>query len=70
MINSSKIPNSNKSPALSLLEIEHAAFCKSEDKLAARPLSEEFEVNVVWQKLPKEYVGLNAEELDDMLLLV
>ena len=40
VINSSKIPNSNKSPSLSLLEIEHAAFCKSEDKLAARPLSE------------------------------
>ncbi|MQF68751.1 quinolinate synthase NadA [SAR202 cluster bacterium AD-804-J14_MRT_500m] len=64
MINSSKIPNVNKKPALSLLEIEHAAFCKSEDNLAARPLAEEFGVKVDWQKLPNEYVHLNAEELD------
>ena len=67
VINTSKTPNLNKNPALSLLEIEHAAFCKSEDQLAARPLSEEFAINVVWQKLPREYIDLNAEELDDRI---
>ncbi len=53
-----------RDPVLPITEIEHSAFCKTEDELAARPLADEFKVNVRWQQIPIEYLHLTAQELD------
>ena len=50
-----------------LTEIEHAAFCKTEDELPSKSLAEEQAVNVRWQKLPTEYLHYTAEELDQRI---
>lgn len=56
-----------KEPALPITEIEHSAFCKSEDELPAKPLLDEIKVNIRWQKIPVKYLHLTAEELDQRL---
>ena len=48
-------------------EIEHAAFCTTEDDLPAKPLAQELTVNVRWQNLPNEYVHCPVEELDQRI---
>ena len=50
-----------------ITEIEHAAFCKTEDELPSKSLAEEQAVNVRWQKLPTEYLHYSAEELDQRI---
>lgn len=55
---------SNKKPTLPVTEIEHTAFCKTEDELPAQPLIDELKVNIRWQEIPVEYLRLNVEELD------
>ncbi|PKB82219.1 MAG: quinolinate synthetase [SAR202 cluster bacterium Io17-Chloro-G9] len=47
-----------------ITEIEHSAFCKTEDELPSKSLAEEMAVNVRWQGIPNEYLHLSAEELD------
>ena len=56
-----------RTPVLPITEIEHSAFCKTEDELAARPLADEFKVNVRWQQIPIEYLHLTAQELDSRI---
>lgn len=50
-----------------ITELEHAAFCKTEDELPAKPLAEELSVNVRWQQVPTEYLHYTAEELDQRI---
>ena len=58
-----KNPGAGRKPFLPITEIEHAAFCKSEDELPAKPLLDEIKVNVRWQKIPLKYLRLDADEL-------
>jgi quinolinate synthase len=51
-------------PTIPITEIEHAAFCKTEDELPAKSLAEELAVNVRWQNISSEYLHLSASELD------
>ena len=50
-----------------ITEIEHAAFCKTEDELPAKSLAEELAVNVRWQNISPEYLHLSPEELDERI---
>jgi len=43
-----------------ITEIEHAAFCKTEDELPSKSLAEELAVNIRWQKIPDEYLHYPA----------
>lgn len=54
-------------PSLPITEIEHTAFCKSEDELPAKPLLDEIKVNIRWQKIPVQYLHLTADELDQRI---
>ena len=56
-----------KEPFVPLTEIEHSAFCRTEDELKAKSLSEEMKVNVKWQRIPTDYLHLSAEELDQRI---
>lgn len=56
--------NTNKTPTLPVTEIEHTAFCKTEDELPAQPLIDELKINIRWQEIPVEYLKLTVEELD------
>ncbi len=47
-----------------ITELEHSAFCKTEDDLPSKPLAEELAVNVRWQKIPSEYLHCSVDELD------
>ena len=51
-------------PIVPITELEHSAFCKTEDELPAKPLAEELTVNVRWQPIPAEYQRCDAAELD------
>ena len=53
-----------KAPQIPITEIEHSAFCRTEDELAAKSLGEEIRVNIRWQRIPPEYLHFSAEELD------
>jgi quinolinate synthase len=46
-----------------ITEIEHSAFCRDGESLQAKPLVEEFKVKVQWQRLPREYTGVEPEIL-------
>ena len=50
-----------------ITEIEHAAFCKTEDELPSKSLAEELAINIRWQKIPNEYLHFSAEELDQRI---
>ena len=54
----------NRRPTVPITELEHSAFCKTEDQLPSKPLAEEMTVNVRWQEIPSEYLHYSAEELD------
>ena len=56
-----------KDPVVPITEIEHSAFCRTEDELKAKSLAEEFKVNIRWQRIPTEYLHLSAEELDQRI---
>lgn len=51
-------------PRIPVTELEHSAFCRTEDQLPAKTLSEERAVNVRWQDIPSEYLHCSVEELD------
>lgn len=50
-----------------ITEIEQSAFCQSDGDLKSKPLTEELDVGVRWQKLPVSYMRMSAEELDDRI---
>ena len=50
-----------------ITEIEHSAFCKTEDNLPSKPLAEEMSVNVRWQQIPNDYLHYTADELDQRI---
>ena len=45
-------------------ELEHSAFCTTEDDLPSKPLAEEMAVNVRWQQIPSHYLHYTSEELE------
>ena len=51
-----------------ITEIEHSAFCKTEDELPSKSLAEEMAVNIQWQGIPPEDLHLTAEDLDQRIL--
>ena len=51
-----------REPVIPITEIEHSAFCTTE-ALETKPLAEELKVNIRWQRLPREYIGLKPEVL-------
>ncbi len=51
-------------PSIPVTEIEHSAFCRTEDQLPAKTLAEEQAVNIRWQNIPAEYLNCPVEELD------
>ena len=57
----------SRRPIVPITELEHSAFCKTEDELPAKPLAEELSVNVRWQQIPIEYLHCDAEELDQRI---
>ncbi|MEE2700682.1 MAG: quinolinate synthase NadA [Chloroflexota bacterium] len=52
-----------REPIIPITEIEQSAFCRTEESLEAKPLEEELKAPVRWQRLPKEYMGLEPKEL-------
>jgi len=58
------MPIKIRQPVVPITEVEHAAFCKTEDQLPAKSLAEELAVNVRWQEIPAEYLHYSPEELD------
>ncbi|NQW24627.1 MAG: quinolinate synthase NadA [SAR202 cluster bacterium] len=57
----------SRRPTVPITELEHSAFCKTEDELPSKPLAEEMAVNVRWQKIPSEYLHFTAQELDQRI---
>ena len=53
-----------KEPTIPITEIEHSAFCRTEDQLPSKSLEEEMKVNIRWQRIPVEYLHMSAEDLD------
>ena len=53
-----------KEPTIPITEIEQSAFCQSDDGLKSKPLEEELDAGVRWQKLPVSYMKMKPEELD------
>ena len=58
------MPVKSRRPVIPVTEIEHAAFCKTEDQLPSKPLAEEQLTNVRWQNIPSEYLHCPVDELD------
>ncbi|MSQ22210.1 MAG: quinolinate synthase NadA [Dehalococcoidia bacterium] len=52
-----------REPIIPITEIEHSAFCRTDESLASKPLAEELKANIRWQKLPREYMGMKPEVL-------
>jgi len=57
----------SRRPIVPITELEHSAFCKTEDQLPSKPLAEEMSINVRWQSIPPEYLHYTAEELDQLI---
>ncbi|MCH8205497.1 MAG: quinolinate synthase NadA [Chloroflexi bacterium] len=53
-----------RTPTIPITEIEQSAFCQTDDELRSKPLEEEFQAGVRWQKLPVSYMRMSPEELD------
>ena len=52
-----------RQPTVPVTDIEQSAFCRTDSSLTAKPLVEELKAHVQWQRLPKEYIGLNPDVL-------
>tara|TARA_Y100000294_G_scaffold107349_2_gene99629 strand:+ start:7809 stop:8753 length:945 start_codon:yes stop_codon:yes gene_type:complete len=59
-----------KTPTIPITEIEQSAFCQTDEKLTAKPLAEEFDAGVRWQKLPMQYMRMTPDELDQRIAAV
>jgi len=57
----------SRRPTVPITELEHSAFCRTEDNLPSKPLAEEMSVNVRWQQIPNEYLHYTADELDQRI---
>lgn len=57
----------HKTPAVPVTEIEQSAFCRTDDNLASKPLEEEFQAGVRWQKLPVSYMRMKPDDLDSRI---
>ena len=44
-----------KMPFIPLTETEQSAFCRTDETLLVKPLSEEFSAVVSWQNIPEKY---------------
>ena len=53
-----------KEATIPITEIEQSAFCQTDEELKSKPLEEELEAGVQWQKLPISYLKMSPEELD------
>lgn len=57
-----------REPTVPITEIEHSAFCRTDDNLESRPLEEEeASAHVQWQRLPKEYMKAGSQELHERI---
>ena len=56
-------------PTIPVTEIEHSAFCRTEDDLKSKPLADEVRANIRWQHLPREYMRLTADDLHKRITL-
>ena len=52
-----------RQPTVPVTDIEQSAFCRTDSSLTAKPLIEELKAHVQWQRLPREYIGLNPDIL-------
>ena len=52
-----------RQPTVPVTDIEQSAFCRTDSPLTAKPLIEELKAHVQWQRLPREYIGLNPDVL-------
>ena len=57
------MPTTEKVPYIPLTEVEHSAFCRTDETLDVKPLAEEFAAVVSWQSIPAEYHHLGGGEL-------
>lgn len=48
-------------------ELEQDAFCQESSELFSRPLIEEYEVNVQWQKIPQKYAQLDPKLIEERI---
>ena len=55
--------SAQRKPTVPVTDIEQSAFCRTDSSLTAKPLIEEFKAHVQWQRLPREYIGLNPDVL-------
>lgn len=58
------IAETTRTPTIPITEIEQSAFCQTDEKLQSKPLEEEFEAGVRWQKIPISYLKAKPEELE------
>ena len=58
------IAETARTPTIPITEIEQSAFCQTDEKLQSKPLEEEFEAGVRWQKIPISYLKAKPDELD------
>ena len=61
-INLSIVDAKLRNPRVPLTELEQSAFCQVEP-LETKPLAEELNAGVRWQRLPDSYVNMTPEEL-------
>ncbi len=61
-INLSIVDEKVRNPRVPLTELEQSAFCQVEP-LETKPLAEELNAGVRWQRLPDSYVNMTPEEL-------
>ena len=57
-----------REPVIPITEIEHSAFCRTDESLESKPLVEELKANIRWQRLPKEYMGMKPDVLYPRIL--
>lgn len=57
-------------PFVPLTEREQDAFCQDDSELRTLQLAEEFQRGVRWQSLPKQYMKLDAAEIDRAIATV
>ena len=58
------IAETARTPTIPITEIEQSAFCQTDEKLQSKPLEEEFEAGVRWQKIPISYLKAKPDELE------
>jgi len=56
-----------KPVTIPITEVEQSAFCRSDETLDVKPLSEEFSASVRWQGIPSEYLHMDGTELTDRI---